>query len=177
MGFPCTSYRMAEPIVMIVVLGMIRHIKLMFMVALSHLHLIIAQEQDYSVPHPASYVIAENLPSPSLVLVPTHTSTASIKKRLPVVIYRDFIERCGIEVDEDKSCAVCFYAVDDSHEIRELPKCLHVFHRECLDSWVDAGQVTCPLGRSLLFPAKRGKRRYRDPWRVERSEFLSGGSI
>ncbi|KAK2981954.1 hypothetical protein RJ640_019174 [Escallonia rubra] len=75
---------MAEPFIMVVVLGMIRHIKLMFMLALSHLHLINAQEQDYSVPHPASYVIAGNLPSPSLVPVPTHLSTASIKKRLPV---------------------------------------------------------------------------------------------
>ncbi|XP_078437878.1 uncharacterized protein LOC144708432 [Wolffia australiana] len=49
-------------------------------------------------------------------------------------------------------CAVCISAVDVGDEIREL-RCRHVFHRGCLDEWVDYGKDTCPLCRVPLFPA------------------------
>lgn len=40
--------------------------------------------------------------------------------------------------------AVCLEQVNRSEEIREL-KCLHVFHRECLEKWYLGDHYNCPL--------------------------------
>ncbi|KAL4651220.1 hypothetical protein ACB092_01G143400 [Castanea dentata] len=76
--------------------------------------------------------------------------------RVPVIEYNNFLERYGVMHDEDvdTECSVCLNCVERSHEIRELSNCYHVFHKECLDRWVDEGQVTCPLCRTMIFPAK-----------------------
>ncbi|KAA8526067.1 hypothetical protein F0562_007833 [Nyssa sinensis] len=90
-------------------------------------------------------------------LVPVHVLTASIKESLPVLQYHDFLQnRFGKheEEDENKACAVCLDSIEGSHEIRELCNCSHVFHRDCLDTWVDEGRVTCPFCRSMLLPPK-----------------------
>ncbi|WJZ86353.1 hypothetical protein VitviT2T_005815 [Vitis vinifera] len=90
-------------------------------------------------------------------LIPRNTSLvvvmARIKKRVPVVEYGSLLERLGTkEEDGDTACSVCLDRIKRSHEIRELPNCCPVFHKDCLDAWVDAGQVTCPLCRSMLLP-------------------------
>ncbi|PYH82777.1 hypothetical protein BO82DRAFT_373700 [Aspergillus uvarum CBS 121591] len=41
-------------------------------------------------------------------------------------------------------CVVCLESVQRSQEIREL-KCLHVFHRECLEKWYLQDHFNCPL--------------------------------
>jgi hypothetical protein len=40
--------------------------------------------------------------------------------------------------------AVCLEQVDRAHEIRQL-RCLHVFHRECLEKWFLGDHFNCPL--------------------------------
>ncbi|RXH95863.1 hypothetical protein DVH24_008363 [Malus domestica] len=40
---------------------------------------------------------------------------------------------------------------------RKQCNCGHVFHWECLDSWVDQGQATCPLSRAMLFPPAKSE--------------------
>ncbi|KAL4884576.1 hypothetical protein BJY04DRAFT_168094 [Aspergillus karnatakaensis] len=47
-------------------------------------------------------------------------------------------------------CVVCLDPVLRSHEIREL-KCLHVFHRECLDKWYLQDHYNCPLCHRAYF--------------------------
>ncbi|KAJ5234982.1 uncharacterized protein N7469_004150 [Penicillium citrinum] len=47
-------------------------------------------------------------------------------------------------VDGQFVCAVCLEQVNRSEEIREL-KCLHVFHRECLEKWYLGDHYNCPL--------------------------------
>ncbi|KAL4948310.1 hypothetical protein BDW69DRAFT_189389 [Aspergillus filifer] len=46
--------------------------------------------------------------------------------------------------DNQFICVVCLEPVLRSDEIREL-KCLHVFHRECLDKWYLQDHYNCPL--------------------------------
>ncbi|KAJ4803694.1 RING-H2 finger protein ATL13 [Rhynchospora pubera] len=54
-------------------------------------------------------------------------------------------------------CAVCLGQLSSSHEVRELGNCSHLFHKECIDKWVDLGKVTCPLCRALLLPNGIGR--------------------
>ncbi|WOG81267.1 hypothetical protein DCAR_0100413 [Daucus carota subsp. sativus] len=72
------------------------------------------------------------LPSPLVVLT---------RELLPVVKY------CEI-VNPPESCAVCLYEFSGGEEIRRLMNCRHVFHRECVDRWMDNEQMTCPLCRT-----------------------------
>ncbi|KAK9713096.1 hypothetical protein RND81_06G002400 [Saponaria officinalis] len=46
-------------------------------------------------------------------------------------------------------CAVCLSDFDDDETLRLLPKCDHVFHSECIDTWLEA-HTTCPVCRHNL---------------------------
>ncbi|KAJ1397218.1 Zinc finger, RING-type [Sesbania bispinosa] len=46
-------------------------------------------------------------------------------------------------------CAVCLTDFKDQDTLRLLPKCNHVFHPQCIDSWL-ASHVTCPVCRANL---------------------------
>lgn len=48
-------------------------------------------------------------------------------------------------------CVFCLSCVEEGEEVRELT-CRHVFHRKCLDGWIEFGKVTCPLCRVALVP-------------------------
>ncbi|KAE9461793.1 hypothetical protein C3L33_06267, partial [Rhododendron williamsianum] len=119
--------------------------------------------------------VVEPRPYASLVQVPVHSVIDSIKERLPVIKYSNFLERPEGRRWDDSStsqlCAVCLSLVNGSDEVRELCNCSHVFHAECLDGWVDQGRTTCPLCRSKLWPDLnhgRSKGSGGDPWRSER---------
>ncbi|CAH1443502.1 unnamed protein product [Lactuca virosa] len=72
-------------------------------------------------------------------------SAVLIREILPVVKFSEL-------VDPPESCAVCLYEFDAGDEIRQLSNCRHVFHRCCLDRWMDHDQKTCPLCRTPLIP-------------------------
>ncbi|KAJ5384455.1 hypothetical protein N7517_002366 [Penicillium concentricum] len=55
-------------------------------------------------------------------------------------------------VDGQFVCAVCLEQVDRTQEIREL-RCLHVFHRECLEKWFLGDHFNCPLCHRAYFVA------------------------
>uniref|UniRef100_A0A5B7BME5 Putative Brassinosteroid-responsive RING-H2 n=1 Tax=Davidia involucrata TaxID=16924 RepID=A0A5B7BME5_DAVIN len=158
---------MKMPKAIISITLMVNHLKCMFMMALTHLGVLKSnpaaaeEEEEEAFSWGNSVIMMLDGSSPSLVPIPVHAVTAAIKKRLPVLQYGDFKEkRFGIVQqqqqqmeEEDKACAVCLDSIESRHEIRELCNCCHVFHRECLDSWVDEGQLTCPLCRSMLLPS------------------------
>ncbi|XP_021892872.1 probable E3 ubiquitin-protein ligase XERICO [Carica papaya] len=130
--------------------------------AITHLNLLLKPpaEQDDSEELSASYVFVVEGPCPSVITVPIQELMELIKNELPVVEYSSYRQRFRPrheeeeEEEEDMGCRVCLSEIQKSQEIRELVNCCHVFHRGCLDTWVDQGQVTCPLCRSMLFPAK-----------------------
>ncbi|RWW21589.1 hypothetical protein BHE74_00019681, partial [Ensete ventricosum] len=51
-------------------------------------------------------------------------------------------------------CAVCLCELEHGDEVRRLSNCRLVFHRSCLDRWVEHDQSTCPLCRAPLVPVK-----------------------
>ncbi|GAB2224248.1 hypothetical protein Drorol1_Dr00005000 [Drosera rotundifolia] len=48
-------------------------------------------------------------------------------------------------------CAVCLQDFQEGDLLRGLPGCRHVFHRDCVDPWLNS-HVTCPLCRTSLLP-------------------------
>ncbi|KAK4796613.1 hypothetical protein SAY86_028939 [Trapa natans] len=99
------------------------------------------------------YVLVMDGGAPSLVHV--RVLTSHFKNRVPVVEFGELVERRhgvagGGGAEEAAECAVCLSRMEKSDEMRDLRRCSHVFHRRCLDRWVDLGHVTCPLCRSWL---------------------------
>lgn len=58
-------------------------------------------------------------------------------------------------IDNNFVCVFCFDAVERSHEIHEL-KCLHVFHKQCLEKWYLRSHYTCPMCHQIFFE-ERGR--------------------
>ncbi|KAI5783890.1 hypothetical protein DFH27DRAFT_487773 [Peziza echinospora] len=48
--------------------------------------------------------------------------------------------------DGDK-CLVCLSEYETGEECRSLTQCNHVFHKECIDTWLTTGRNSCPLCR------------------------------
>lgn len=120
-------------------------------------------------------------PSPSLVAIPAFFLAESIKKQLPVMPYSSFVDKSGTRsssVTEGVMCIVCMNRIEATQEVRVPFNCYHVFHRECLDVWVDQGHPTCPLCRSKLLPRSQDHDQEfgseGDPWRRERMLYLFG---
>ncbi|KAL8256021.1 hypothetical protein R6Q59_031088 [Mikania micrantha] len=73
---------------------------------------------------------------------PFHSvSAVLIRELLPVVKFSEL-------VDPPESCAVCLYEFEAGDEVRRLTNCRHIFHRYCLDRWMDHDRKTCPLCRT-----------------------------
>uniref|UniRef100_A0ACD6A9Q1 Uncharacterized protein n=1 Tax=Avena sativa TaxID=4498 RepID=A0ACD6A9Q1_AVESA len=49
--------------------------------------------------------------------------------------------------DEAATCSVCLGEFQLGETVRLLPVCLHLYHADCIDPWLDA-HSTCPLCRS-----------------------------
>lgn len=76
-------------------------------------------------------------------------SALLIREILPVIKFEE-ITNSGEELPEN--CAVCLYEFEGEQEIRWLRNCRHIFHRSCLDRWMDHDQKTCPLCRTPFVP-------------------------
>ena len=80
------------------------------------------------------------------------SASSLIREMLPVVKFSDVVAGAGSGVETPESCAVCLYEFEDEEEIRRLRNCRHIFHRCCLDRWMDHDQRTCPLCRTPFIP-------------------------
>ncbi|CAN6201420.1 unnamed protein product [Urochloa humidicola] len=58
--------------------------------------------------------------------------------------------------EEEASCSVCLGAFQTGETVRLLPVCLHLFHVECIDPWLDM-HSTCPICRSGTDPTTDGR--------------------
>ncbi|XP_057980560.1 brassinosteroid-responsive RING protein 1 [Malania oleifera] len=77
-------------------------------------------------------------------------SAVLIRELLPVVKFEEAVVAGAGDTPE--SCAVCLYEFEGREEIRWLRNCRHIFHRSCLDRWLDHDQKTCPLCRTPFVP-------------------------
>ncbi|KAK8934611.1 RING-H2 finger protein ATL43 [Platanthera zijinensis] len=78
---------------------------------------------------------------------PPPPTPSSMKSQLPV------IELQRLAGDSPATaCVVCLASLAATDEVRELGNCRHAFHVACIDRWIDADGITCPLCRSPLLP-------------------------
>lgn len=54
-----------------------------------------------------------------------------------------------LKTDQQTECAVCLSEFKEDEEIRKL-KCPHIFHKDCLDRWLQQCSATCPLCRNKV---------------------------
>jgi Ring finger domain len=59
---------------------------------------------------------------------------------LPMYVYKK--EAGG----DSLKCAVCLGGIHQDEIVRRLPFCSHLFHRDCIDKWLDL-HSTCPVCR------------------------------
>ncbi|XP_044428495.1 RING-H2 finger protein ATL43-like [Triticum aestivum] len=79
---------------------------------------------------------------------------ASPTAGLPAFTYSPSVKRnmTGGGEEEAATCSVCLGALQLGETVRLLPACLHMYHAECIDPWLDA-HSTCPVCRSDTGPA------------------------
>lgn len=95
----------------------------------------------------SNYVLIMEGAVPSLVHM--NILKRRMKQRIPVVVA---VRRCGAAEGEDETvCSVCLNGLEEGEEVKELSNCKHVFHRKCIDCWMDGGHFTCPFCRALIF--------------------------
>ncbi|XP_039048139.1 probable E3 ubiquitin-protein ligase XERICO [Hibiscus syriacus] len=68
-------------------------------------------------------------------------------KSLPVKKFEELV----VGGDPPENCAVCLIEFGGREEVGWLKNCKHVFHRACLERWMDHYHNTCPLCRAPLF--------------------------
>ncbi|KAH7519367.1 hypothetical protein FEM48_Zijuj08G0028500 [Ziziphus jujuba var. spinosa] len=117
---------------------------------------------------------------------PSSTSSQIIRDNLILTTFGDIKERLPKSCRWE-TCAVCLNQLGMRDEVRELRNCCHVFHRECLDRWLDHDHdhhhKTCPLCRAaLLTPFQSqclssGGARSQPSWAVERLLYLFGDDL
>ncbi|KAM0919679.1 hypothetical protein ACQ4PT_008050 [Festuca glaucescens] len=84
---------------------------------------------------------------------PLHRAcTASPTAGLPMFTYSQSVKHnvTGPE-EEAATCSVCLGVLQLGETVRLLPVCLHLYHAECIDPWLEA-HSTCPICRSDTDP-------------------------
>ncbi len=52
----------------------------------------------------------------------------------------------------DDPCAICLETYEKDHDIVcRLRPCKHLFHKTCLENWLNERQTTCPLCRCRIY--------------------------
>ncbi|CAN6906683.1 hypothetical protein Bca4012_076307 [Brassica carinata] len=68
------------------------------------------------------------------------------RNRTPTVKFESL---CKCKKQADNECSVCLSKFEGDSEINKL-KCGHLFHKTCLEKWIDYWNITCPLCRTPL---------------------------
>ncbi|CAO2819100.1 unnamed protein product [Amaranthus hypochondriacus] len=76
-------------------------------------------------------------------------SSSIIQEMLPVMKFADIGSGYGYGAEQ---CAICLNEFRDYEEIRRLRNCSHIFHKGCVDRWMDDDQISCPLCRTPFVP-------------------------
>lgn len=51
---------------------------------------------------------------------------------------------------KDVSCSICLVELEKEDAVSQLSRCMHVFHTDCIDKWIQRDHFTCPLCRTSI---------------------------
>ncbi|XP_010694619.1 RING-H2 finger protein ATL11 [Beta vulgaris subsp. vulgaris] len=103
------------------------------------------------------------VPSPTIIPFPPITTNYDLPPGLETSVIDTFPKFFySVRPDQDigvnsatmkmtGECAVCLGVFEDDETLRLLPKCGHVFHADCIDTWLRM-HATCPFCRAVLLP-------------------------
>ncbi|MCJ1364800.1 hypothetical protein MMC16_003917 [Acarospora aff. strigata] len=63
------------------------------------------------------------------------------------LVAQDINGLVSIPIGPTERCLVCLCDYELKEEVRQLSKCGHLYHRECIDEWLTTGRNSCPLCR------------------------------
>ncbi|XP_057437080.1 probable E3 ubiquitin-protein ligase XERICO [Lotus japonicus] len=81
-------------------------------------------------------------------LSPSESYIEEFRSRTPTL---RFDSVCCSKQHEHDDCSVCLAQFEPDSEINRL-SCGHLFHKVCLEKWLDYWNITCPLCRTPLMP-------------------------
>lgn len=91
--------------------------------------------------------VRENQVDHPIWLITTIGLQQSIIKSITVCKYRK-----GEGLVDGTVCSVCLNEFQEDETLRLLPKCSHVFHMPCIDTWLRS-HINCPLCRAGIVPS------------------------
>ena len=74
----------------------------------------------------------------------------SVIASLPMFTYKLTSSQVDSD-DEPTECSVCLGTITEESTVRLLPNCKHMFHVECIDTWLGS-HTTCPICRTVAEP-------------------------
>lgn len=110
------------------------------------LHLVGFRLACLSPSFPHSFIDARSSESFEYRISPSESYIEQFRNLAPSI---RFDAVCGGHKREDRDCSVCLTEFTPESEISKL-SCGHIFHRLCLEKWLDYWKITCPLCRKPM---------------------------
>ncbi|XP_051115277.1 probable E3 ubiquitin-protein ligase XERICO [Andrographis paniculata] len=88
---------------------------------------------------------------------PSETYAEELRSQMPAMRYDSiFIRTCLRE-----ECPICLTEFEANMEVNRLA-CSHVFHKVCLEKWLNYWNATCPLCRNHMMPQEAERQEHGD---------------
>ncbi|KAI3967661.1 hypothetical protein MKX01_039571 [Papaver californicum] len=85
----------------------------------------------------------------------------NLDKTIPVLTYSSSLSvpANGSSTNYDENCSICLCELSNGETVRVLPKCKHIFHKECIDEWLPFRSLYCPICRAPVIELSIHERR------------------
>ncbi|KAG2392778.1 hypothetical protein C9374_011503 [Naegleria lovaniensis] len=80
----------------------------------------------------------------SSALLSLPTCILSFEEKL---VSTTFVEEEMPQVCQGDMCVTCMCDFEEGEELKWIPKCGHIFHKDCIDSWLESQSTVCPICR------------------------------
>ncbi|KAF5014736.1 hypothetical protein F66182_14181, partial [Fusarium sp. NRRL 66182] len=98
-------------------------------------------------------ILLSSLLGPAKPPVATQADVTSAGGLFRLVEYAGFLVAEALEgeqtinLGETERCLICLSDYEAAEEVRQLTKCKHLYHKDCIDQWLTTGRNSCPLCR------------------------------